>query len=257
MKRILYIILFILFGVVISTLMGFIVYKHGNQHINDIKIKISKTDNGGFLAHDLILSMVKETEGIDSLSIAHLDLAVLENKLNGNPYVDHVDAYINIKRDLIINIKERDAILRVYLPDNSSFYMDLKGNLFPLCSWFTPRLIIANGYIKATLPVANTNVYDSTFTKTKLPELYSLVIKISENPLLNSQISQIYVNSRGEYDLIPELGNHSIQLGNTDQIDVKLRNLDSFYRTKLIKEGWEKYEKINLMYTNQIVCTKK
>jgi cell division protein FtsQ len=42
-----------------------------------------------------------------------------------------------------------------------------------------------------------------------------------------------------------------------DNIDEKLRNLESFYKKKLLKEGWEKYEIINLMYTNQIVCTKK
>jgi cell division protein FtsQ len=257
MKQLLYTLLFVLFAVVTSTLMGFIVYEHGRQPIHEIKIKILRTDNGGFLNNELMLNTVKEIEGIDSVPIAYFDLTALENKLISNPFVDDVDAFFNIKRDLIVNIKEREALLRVYLPDNSSFYVDCNGNLFPLCSRFTPRLIIANGYINAPKPGAHATIYDTIFTKTEIPELYYLASKIIAKPLLNSQISQIYVNSMGEYDLIPELGSHSIKLGKTDHLDEKLRNLDSFYRKKLVKEGWEKYEIINLMYTNQIVCTKK
>ncbi|MCB2208166.1 MAG: hypothetical protein KQH67_07690 [Bacteroidetes bacterium] len=257
MKQLIHTILFVLFGVVISTLMGFIVYEHGRQPIHDIKIKISRTDNGGFLDKELILNTIEGMENIDSVPIAYFDLTVLENKLNSNPFIDHVDAFININKDLIVNIKEREALLRIYLPDNSSFYVDCNGNLFPLCSRFTPRLIIANGYINMPKPGAHATIYDTVFAKTELPELYNLVKKISVSPLLKSQISQIYVNSAGEYDLIPELGSHSIKLGKTDHLDEKLRNLDSFYRKKLVKEGWEKYEIINLMYTNQIVCTKK
>jgi cell division protein FtsQ len=257
MKRLIHTILFVLFGVVISTLMGFIVYEHGKQPIHDIKIKISRTDNGGFLNNELMLNTIKEIEGIDSVPIAHFDLTALEKKLISNPFIDHVDAFINIKRDLIVNIKEREALLRIYLPDNNSFYVDCNGDLFPLCSGFTPRLIIANGYINATKPGTHASIYDTIFDKTEIPELYHLSRKIIAYPLLKSQISQIYVNSVGEYDLIPELGSHSIKLGKTDHLDEKLRNLDSFYRKKLVKEGWEKYETINLMYTNQIVCTKK
>lgn len=257
MKQLIHTILFVLFGVVISMLMGFIVYEHGRQPIHEIKIKISKTENGGFLSHELILNTVEEMKGVDSVPIAHFDLTVLENKLIINPFVDHVDAFININKDLIVNVKEREALLRVYLPDNNSFYVDCEGNLFPLCSRFTPRLIIANGYIDAPKPEMHATISDTIFAKTELPELYYLAKKISANPLLKSQISQIYVNSVGGYDLIPELGSHTIRLGNTDHLDEKLRNLDSFYRKKLVKEGWEKYEIINLMYTNQIVCTKK
>ncbi len=257
MKQILLTILFILFGMIVSTLMGFIVYKNGNQHIKDVRIKISKTENGGFLSQELILKLVNEIDGIDSVPIAHFNISDLENKIINNPFVDYVDAFININRDLIINIKEREALLRIYLPDNSSFYVDCDGNIFPLCSWFTPRLIIANGYIKSPESYNQKSVFDTAYSKTKLPELYDLARNISENQLLKSQISQIYVNSMGEFDLIPELGNHTIQLGTTEQLDVKLRNLDSFYRKKLVREGWDKYETLNLMYTNQIVCTKK
>ena len=237
--------------------MGFIVYEHSHQTIGDIKVKISRTDNGGFINKELILNKIKETEGIDTISIANFDITNLENNIGNNPYVDHVDAFINIERDLIINIEERKALLRLYLPDNSSFYVDCNGKLFPLSSSFTPRITIANGYINVPESYGEGCIFDSLYRNTELPDLYQLAKKISSNPFLNSQINQIYVNSKGEYDLIPELGSHVIKFGKTDDMNEKLRNLESFYKRKLIQEGWEKYDIINLMYKNQIVCTKK
>ena len=257
MKSFLNITLFVLFGLITSSLMGFIVYKHGHKTIHDIKVKISRTDNGGFIDKSQILNAIKEDKSIDTIHIIDFDISKLENNLGYNPYIAHIDAYININRDLIVNIEERETLLRLYLPDNSSFYIDCHGNLFPLNPSFTPRVIIANGYINIPRPVGNASVFDSVYVKTKLPDMYLLANKISANSFLKSQISQIYVNSKGEYDLIPELGSHTIKLGMLDNLDEKLRNLEAFYKKKLVKEGWEKYEIINLMYTNQIVCTKK
>jgi len=257
MKKLIQTILFILFGVVASTLMGFIIYKHGHQNINEIKIKISKSDNGGFLSEESIINIIKEIDSIKTKKINDLEINLLEKLVSSNPFVNHVDAYININRDLIINIEEREALLRIYLPDNSSFYIDKNGNLFPLCNRYTPRLIIANGYINAHTHNSFSTVTDTLYTETELPEIFQLTKKISNNSFLKAQISQIYVNSIGEYDLIPELGSHTIRLGDVNNIDEKLRNLESFYKKKLVNEGWEKYETINFTYKNQIVCTKK
>jgi len=257
MKKLIQTILFILFGVVASTLMGFIIYEHGHQNINEIKIKISKTDNGGFLSEESIINIIKEIDSIKTKKINDLEINLLEKLVSSNPFVNHVDAYININKDLIINIEEREALLRIYLPDNSSFYIDKNGNLFPLCNRYTPRLIIANGYINTHTHNSFSTVTDTLYTETELPEIFQLTKKISNNSFLKAQISQIYVNSIGEYDLIPELGSHTIRLGNINNIDEKLRNLESFYKKKLVNEGWEKYETINFTYKNQIVCTKK
>ncbi len=257
MKQLFHIILFILLGITLLSLMGFIVYEHGRQPIQKTKIKISKTGNGGFLNLELIFSSIHELNGMDTVMVSDFDEAFIENELCQNPYIEYADAYININRELILNIKEREALLRIYLPDNSSFYIDFEGKIFPLCDWFTPRLLIANGYINAPKPEGLSSVQDSIYTESALPELYKLAKNITSRPFLNSQISQIYVNSKNEYDLIPELGSHSIRLGQIDHLDEKLRNLETFYRKKLVTEGWDKYEIINLMYTNQIVCTKK
>jgi cell division protein FtsQ len=134
--------------------------------------------------------------------------------------------------------------------------MDYKGRLFPLTPMVSARVIPANGYIRELL-VPGKSIMDSLYRKSALPGLYRLAMEIDKHPFLKAAISQIFINSRKEVDLIPELGSHIVHFGNFDSIDIKLENLEAFYKQALIKEGWNKYNRINLAFTNQVVCTKK
>ena len=103
----------------------------------------------------------------------------------------------------------------------------------------------------------SSNIYDSIYINTPLNNVFHINNLILKNELLKSQIGQVYVNSIGEYDLIPMLGNHIIKLGKTDNIKQKIENLTSYDKKNLVTEGWNKYRTINLKYKDQIVCTKK
>ena len=105
--------------------------------------------------------------------------------------------------------------------------------------------------------ITNSNIYDTIYDNTVFQELFFLTKLINQNSLLEAQINQIYVNSKGEYDLIPELGNHLVQLGTLNDIQNKLQNLEGYYRKNLKSSDWDKYKIINLTYKDQIVCTKK
>ncbi len=257
MKKFLHISLVTLFIVAVSALMGFIVYEHGRQHIGDLKISISKSEQGRFLTEQMIRQIVTSSVSIDTVQVRHFDAQKLEEMISRNPFVEHADAYLGINRDVIINVEEREALLRVYLPDQRSFYLDKDGVIFPLCDYFAPRTLIANGYIKAPAVRNFTNVTDTMYAESNLPELYRLAAKINSRPFLKAEISQIYINSKGKFDLIPEVGLHTVRLGKPEDIDKKLNHLEAFYKEKLPKEGWNKYKVINLEYKNQIVCIKK
>ena len=101
------------------------------------------------------------------------------------------------------------------------------------------------------------NIHDSTYIDTPLNNVFQINNLIAKNELLKSQIGQVYVNSIGEYDLIPILGNHIIKLGKTVNVEEKMENLTSYYKKNLVTEDWDKYRTINLKYKDQIVCTKK
>lgn len=264
MKRIIYISLLTITVIGLLTLSGFIVNQNKFSTSSDIKVKIYRNTESGFLDSSGIL---KEIVSIDSLSdtnpvvIERVKNASytdkIEKVLDKNPYIDKVDSYFTLDGKLLINIKEKEPIIRIYDSGKEGFYIDDNGEIFPVSRQFAPRIIIANGHIKDKVTDHNSNISDSIYHNTVLLELFRLTQLINQNELLKVQINQIYVNSKGEFDLIPELGNHLVQFGTMDNADVKLRNLDAYYRKYLKTHNWDNYETINLTYKDQIVCTKK
>jgi cell division protein FtsQ len=257
MKRIIQISLFVLFVLAVSGLMGFIYIEQGKQPVKKVVININHHGEKGFLSEKAISNVIKDFDSIPHQKVKAVKTSAIESEISNNPFVEMVDAFINIDKELIINVEEKQAFVRIYNQNHTGFYVDYDGNILPLSNDFTPRVLIANGYINITPDIKKINIFDSVYAKTKLVDLFELTKLISENQFLKAQISEIYVNSRGEFDLIPQLGNHLIRFGTMEDAKIKLNNLDIFYKKALIGEGWNKYETINLKYKNQVVCKRK
>jgi cell division protein FtsQ len=58
-------------------------------------------------------------------------------------------------------------------------------------------------------------------------------------------------------ELVPRVGDHLVYLGkNGRTLKIKLARLKEFYKKGLNRVGWNKYSRINLEFSNQIICTK-
>jgi cell division protein FtsQ len=102
--------------------------------------------------------------------------------------------------------------------------------------------------------------YDSTYTDNKKPlvsQIYEFARFVIDDDFWNAQITQVYVNGPNDIELIPRVGSQVILIGNLDDFEKKLEKLKLFYEKALPAEGWNKYKKINLKYSNQIICTKR
>jgi len=257
MKRIFQITLFTLTVIGLITLTGFVVIKNMHTNIANVEINIYRNNENGFINRDQILSAINNIDSINKLQINKVNTVDIEKVLMGNPYVDKVDSYTTINSNLLVNIKEKEPIIRIYDDGDKGFYLDGKGDIFPISRQYAPRIIIANGYIKEKIINPSGNISDSVYNNSIFRELFELTKLINNNNLLKAQINQIYVNSKGNFDLIPELGNHIIQFGSIVNAETKIKNLDAYYKKYLKTSIWDSYKTINLTYKNQIVCTKK
>ena len=75
--------------------------------------------------------------------------------------------------------------------------------------------------------------------------------------LTPEQVEQIHVTPKQEIVLVPRIGNHIIEIGKADNLEKKLAKLEEFYKEGLNKVGWNKYNKINIEFDKQVICTKK
>jgi cell division protein FtsQ len=53
------------------------------------------------------------------------------------------------------------------------------------------------------------------------------------------------------------VGGHIIELGDLDNYAEKLQIMRAFYKQVLVKNNWDKYEKVSLKYNNQVVAKRR
>ena len=69
-----------------------------------------------------------------------------------------------------------------------------------------------------------------------------------------AQVDQIYINKKGQAELIPKIGNQEILLGDFQDVEGKLEKLIAFYKDGIGYKGWKTYSTIDLRFDNQVVC---
>ena len=88
----------------------------------------------------------------------------------------------------------------------------------------------------------------------KEKSLVKLLIEISKDSFLKSQITQIDIRKNRNIYLYPQVGKQVIEFGRCVNIKDKLKRLKIFYKEIIPRKGWNAYKKINLRFDNQIIC---
>ncbi len=257
LKKILTISIIAFTALALMALIGVSYHLRSQDYINGVNITIDNNGGVGFLHTTELMKAINPNDSLLQLRIADVNTKTIEKILAKNPFIEHVDCYCGLSSGIFVNIRERTPVVRVYEKSNKSYYIDESGYFFPIKKNHAPRTIIANGYLNDLRKNEFNNVHDSAYATTPLVDLYQLANVIREDAFLNAQVSQIYLNSRGEWELVPELGGHIIQLGSLENLNEKFENLRAFYLDLSRRNGWDDYGIINLSFNNQIVCTKK
>jgi cell division protein FtsQ len=138
--------------------------------------------------------------------------------------------------------------------------MDSEGFAMPASRKYTPHILVANGDFnmgnQLTASMSLGKVSDTKFYK-PWKDALALALYINEDDFLRAQILQIYLNSKNEFELIPRIGAHQIILGDASGLEGKFFKLEVFYREGLRNVGWNNYQKIDLRFKNQVVCSKR
>ncbi|MDB5158425.1 MAG: hypothetical protein JWR50_3132 [Mucilaginibacter sp.] len=231
-------------------LMSFIEIKKAEVVCSDVKIYIPGSQY--FIDK-------KEVEKILQISsftmigrrIDNINLHQLENRLKANPFIEYAKVYADMDGIIMIEIVQRQPILRVMNQFDQDYYIDKNGLKIPLSANFTAKVVAANGFIEEPFG-GKVDTLRTLLAK----DLFKTAAFIRQDSLWDAQIAQIYVNTSHEIELIPRVGNQRILLGNADSIEVKFHNLLAFYKQALPQVGWDAYKLINIKYANQIIGVK-
>ncbi len=223
-------------------------------------INIDYETENRFVDDQDILNQIVTGKDTGTLLLNYFDVNRLEEKLSSNHSIKNVQVYKTVDGKLVVNVKQRRPIVRVFT-GNESYYIDEYGILMPLSDKYTSRTLIVSGNIhevfgkRYRFNYAHLN--DSLAKKTLLDDIFKISKYIDESEFWKAQIEQIHVNKEYDLELVPKVGNHKIVFGGVDNLESKFEKLMIFYRKGLNKTGWNEYSVINLKYKNQVVCTKR
>ena len=207
-----------------------------------MELVINDSINYGFITNKEVVRIL-DTKKLSPIGkkISEINTRLVEDELRKHPLIGNAECYRTSDGRIGIEITQRIPILRIMSADGGNYYIDDKGHIMPIPG------------SAAHVPIVTGQVEQSFATK----ELYEFGMFLQRNPLWQAQIQQINVTPTKELELIPRVGDHVLFLGKPGDYKNKFERLKTFYRKGLNEIGWNKYSRISLEFSNQIICTKK
>ncbi len=237
---------------------AFLSDKAYNTSCRKIDVSVKDSLSGSFVTADGIFSLVQnDNSKLLGEMIGNIDVEVIEKRVSEIRELESVEAYRTVDGVLHIDADQRDPVMRVITSFGNSYYIDNSGVIIQHKPGFAPRLIVVSGNVSIPDNSISSGSLDFENSGKTVKEIYDLVTFINGNTFWRSQVEQIWVNQKNEFELIPRVGNHLIKFGDGDNIDIKFRNLEALYKDALPYVGWDRYKEINLRYDGQIICKKR
>ena len=227
-----------MFGLVI-VLFSFTSNRNENRKLTKTKV-VFVGENASFLKQETVNKLLIENNA-DASAIRKdkLDLNKLEKAVSSDPMVEESEVFVTIDGVLKAVVKQKTPIVRVF-DGKRSFYIDYKGNTMPLSANFTARVPLVLGVIR----------------KQNSEALAELFRKIYDDEFLKKNIIAIQIMPNGSLKMLNRNFDYQIDFGGAKNVDAKFQNYKAFFQKAVVDSSLYKYKKIDLRFTQQVICTK-
>jgi cell division protein FtsQ len=197
-------------------------------------------ENNLFVKQETVNKLLIENfSDAKSIQKVGLDLNKLEKSVNQQPMVEKSEVFVSIDGVLKAVVKQKTPIARVF-NESESFYIDYQGNTMPLSEYYTARVPLVSGEIN----------------KENNKDLVDLFRLIYNDEFLKKNIIGIQILPNGSLKMMNRNYDYVIEFGRTINVEDKFKNYKAFFQKAVLDSSLYHYKKINLMFTQQVVCTK-
>ncbi len=195
----------------------------------------------------------KEYGNYIGMKLDSIDLARVEDIIDGRSAVNKSQAYTTRDGMLNISITQRTPVVRFQKADGG-FYADAEGFLFPLQSSYSSRVQVVDGDIPLKANSGYKGEIEDEKEKEWLHKVLNVINFMESSKTWKDKIVQITVSDGGELTLVPRKGNEKFHFGQPDRIEEKFSKIEMYYSHILPEKGSDAYTSVNVEYENQIVC---
>jgi len=197
-------------------------------------------ENSDFIKQETVNKLLIENKNdVRSIAKEDLNLNKLENSINKHPMVEKSDVFVTVDGVLKVEVKQKTPIGRVF-DDLGSFYIDNEGNSMPLSEVNTARVPLISGEI----------------TNKNKKELSKVLKKIYDDDFLKKNIIGVQILSGDDLMMTTRNFDYQIEFGKMINVEKKFKNYKAFFQKAVLDSTLYKYKKINLRFTQQVVCTR-
>lgn len=223
--------------------------KRDDKLCSGLKIEIIDVKNNLFADKNDISGMINYmAPRIKERPINDFDLQQMEKTLEENVWIKDAELFFDNNEVLQVKVKEREPIARVFTESGKSYYIDKEFVRLPLSTKFSASVPV---FTNCPLDKSKWNAADSIV----LSQMVSLSSFLMNNSFWMAQIEQVACTAQKQFIMYPQIGDHSIILGDGNNLDAKFRKLYIFYKEVLAKTGWDRYSTINVQFKDQVVVT--
>ena len=233
------------------TLLLAAITKKKRGHCSDYTI-VLKGSTGNFFIDEkdveqLLMKATKST--IKGQSVASFNLSQLEQTLEQNTWISDAELYFDNKDVLHVRVTEKEPVARIFTVTGSSFYIDSLGRKIPLSDKLSARVPVFTGFPEKKVLSAKDSLL--------LNDVRTMANFIVNDPFWMAQVAQIDIAADKTFEMAPVVGNHTVKLGDGNEMDKKFHRLMVFYKQVLSKTGFDKYKVIDVQYKGQVVVSRQ
>lgn len=212
--------------------------RNGARRISGVSVKFTNGDNLYITDAMVDKLLIVSPDSLKKMRKETLDLKEMEKRLDGNKMIQNAEVYMDVNGEIGATVTQRQPIARGVASKN--FYIDALGEIMPLSDNYSARVPLVYGV-----------------TEKEVVEVFPLLKKIQTDSFLKKHIISLNRNKNGWYTLGLRGSALKVLIGRVQAIDQKMNNFKVFYKTALQAKKMKDYKQVNLMFDNQVVCTKK
>jgi len=217
-------------------------YSDANNDKICMQFDINLLDGGKTtLISETEISNILEAKNLNPVgkSFPYVQTDEIERELLKNSMIKSVECYKTISGNVILTVKQRTP--KFMIAGNECYYVDSERKIMPVSLNYAAYVPVVSGRILRSMATG---------------DLFDFISFLEKDAFWNAQIEQIFVRDDLTIELVPRVGEAVIYLGKLENYNLKLRNLRQLYEQAFNVIGWNRYQKIDLQYQSQIVCTK-
>lgn len=235
---------------VVAVLAGFADRNLQQNTCKDIVVTLENVRENHFIDEADVLNMVETIPGeVRTRSFSEINFREIEERLKTHRNFREVQLFNDFKGNMVVNVSLRRPMARLVQEEGPDAYLSEEGLIMPVSDRYSTRVIVLSG------PVVGQLILDQDLNATDYGKLLLEMLNyINEDSFLKKQVAEIELKEDGRVNLLPQIGSQTIEFGKPEQLEDKFLKLKVFYKTILPRQGWNKYERVNLEFEGQIVA---